>query len=224
MFSYIVLGVLVVFLIYTLSHFRPINTQKINENAYAVRCGIGNFYAYNAGSEIILFDTGINPSVAKNGLKKLGLSNDMVKTIFLTHSDFDHIGGIDAFPDADVYISKMEEQMITGQTPRRFFVYNRHLSKYNVMTNNEIKNINGNEIRICETPGHTAGSASYIINNTIMISGDLLNISRDKKIKPFLFLMNMNHKKDIESIKTMENEIKNIEYIFTGHTGIYKNK
>jgi glyoxylase-like metal-dependent hydrolase (beta-lactamase superfamily II) len=132
------------------------------------------------------------------------------------------MNGLYLFNKANIYISVLEEPLINGETPRRLFLHNKKLTKYATMKNKETMNVDGNEIKIIETPGHTIGSACYLINNRYLISGDLLYLTRNKKIKPFLFLNNMDHKKLKESLDTMKNIIENVDYLLTSHSGMYK--
>jgi len=181
------------------------------------------FYALRTDSGTVLFDTGINPPLAKRGLNKLGISPDSVSHIFLTHTDYDHAGGLMAFPQAKVYLSKAEEQMINGQTARRGIMRNKRISSYHTMEDGDTIVIGGKRIKLHLTPGHTPGSAAYLVDGHILISGDLLRISRKGTILPFLWLMNMNHSRNAESIESMRSVIDASEYILTGHTGIKVN-
>jgi len=202
--------------------FRPASTQAITENLYVVRCGFVNFYVLKTANGVVLFDTGINALFAKKGLGKLGISAETVTHIYLTHTDYDHMGGIAAFPKADRHISKAEEQMINGKTARRGFLYNSRLSDYHVFENGKRIDVDNISILPLLTPGHTPGSTIYLIDNRYLVTGDLLRISQKGKIKPFLRLMNKNHKQNIESIKDKKDIIDSAEYILTGHTGFYK--
>jgi glyoxylase-like metal-dependent hydrolase (beta-lactamase superfamily II) len=224
MYSYFILGVAVALFLYIILHFHPVKTQKIDNNIYAVRCLFVNFYVYKTSNSTILFDCGFNELLVKNGLRKFNILPEEITDIFLTHSDFDHVGGTTLFKNANIYISEKEEPMINGKKARRFIVHNRKLSKYKTLKNEEALNINGIEIKLIETPGHTDGSASYLINNSYLITGDLLYLTRNKLIKPFLYINNMDHRQDKESIKNIRNIIGNSEYILTGHSGIKKMK
>jgi glyoxylase-like metal-dependent hydrolase (beta-lactamase superfamily II) len=197
-------------------------TGSITDKLYAVRTGIVNFYAYKTDSSVILFDTGINPALASNGLRRLGISPDNVKYVFLTHSDYDHAGGINAFPNAVCYLPESEEQMINGKTARRFILRNGRFGKYHIIDDNSEIQIEGVKIKLFLNPGHTAGSTSYLLDGRILVTGDLLRVTRDGKIAPFLWLMNMNHKEDSQSLENMKDVISQAEYVLTGHSGFKK--
>lgn len=224
MLSYIILGIAILFLVFLFSRFHPAATQQITEDLFAVRCGIVNFYVLITSSGTVLFDTGLGASMARRGLQKLGLSPDSVTHVFLTHSDFDHVGGLSAFPKAALYLCKAEEQMINGTTARRGFMHNRRLHSYHTMEDYETIVVGDTTIQLLLAPGHTPGSAVYRIGNHALISGDLLRLSRKGDVLPFLWLMNMNHREDIQSVKAIQPITQEVQYILTGHTGIFKTK
>ena len=70
------------------------------------------------------------------------------------------------------------------------------------------------------TPGHTPGSMSYLVNDSILFTGDTLTIQKGK-VKPFFWLQNMNTRLQKESIKKLL-KIDNVKMICTGHTGYLK--
>jgi glyoxylase-like metal-dependent hydrolase (beta-lactamase superfamily II) len=63
---------------------------------------------------------------------------------------------------------------------------------------------------------------AYLINGRFLASGDLLRISDQGKIPPFLWHINMNHRQNIASIKKMLPIIKKADYLLTGHSGARK--
>ena len=200
--------------------FSPARSGVISGNMYAMLCGFVNFYAYRASGGVILFDTGMNPGVAKKSLAKAGINPDEVTHIFLTHTDYDHAGGLAAFKNAEIFITGEEEQMINGQTARRGLVHNGRVGKYTTLENGKKISAGGAEIECFLTPGHTPGSASYLVDNCFYISGDLLRVARgSNRVTPFMRLMNKDHALDIKSVAEAKPAIKNAEYLLTAHTG-----
>jgi len=203
----------------------PIGTKKIDDNLYAIRNLFVNSYVYDTKDSLIAFDAGISPIFMHFGFKKLGLDYNKVSHIFLTHSDFDHTGGLKLFKQAKIYLSKSEEPMITMQIPRRLFIYNKKIKNYNLMGDLEIMKIGDTNIKILYTPGHTVGSSIYIIDDKIVIGGDTISISRKGEISNFGFIQNMANKENIETVKKLKSDkfFDNMDIIATGHHGILKN-
>lgn len=202
-------------------HIRPIKTQKINENIFVVRTLISNFYIYTKGQVTICFDTGYLPPIINHALKKLGVKQDDVTDIFLTHSDFDHVGGIRVFKKANIYLSSEEEKMITFKKPRILFMFNLKIRrKYELLNEGDIIEVGDIKIKAIQTPGHTIGSMSYLVNGQYLFTGDTLTLKKGE-MKPFFFMQNMNtakQKKSIEKIRKIK-ESENIKMICTGHSG-----
>ncbi len=221
MLEYIILAVALAVLVFIFSSFHPARTAKIADNLYAVNCAMVNFYAYKNDGGIALFDAGLNPGMARRGLKRLGLSPDEVTRVFLTHTDYDHTGGLAAFPNAEVFISDAEEQMINGETVRRGFMRNSLKRPYKTMRDGETIQHGDVSVKLILTPGHTPGSASYLVDGRVLVTGDLLRVTRGN-IKPFLRLMNKDHKRDAMTIEAMRGDLGQAEYILTGHTGLHK--
>ncbi|MCL2146174.1 MAG: MBL fold metallo-hydrolase [Synergistaceae bacterium] len=206
--------------------FRTLKTTQISDCIYAVKTAISNFYIYDTGNNLIAFDTGMNQLLSDAGMKKLGLAPERVSHVFLTHSDYDHVGGLKLFKNAAVFISKMEEPMVTGQKARMLIKYNMKIKGYTALDDRQIVNIDDASIQIIEAPGHTIGSACYLINDSILISGDLLRTSKGGRITPFLFFQNMSHSDDKKSLRRLRDEgiIAKSSLILTGHTGMLNNR
>jgi hydroxyacylglutathione hydrolase len=202
-------------------YFRPIKTQKITENLYAVRTLISNFYIYTDGNNTVCFDTGYIPPIIRQALNKLNIDSNSISHIFLTHSDFDHAGGINVLKNGQIYLSQDEEKMITFKKPRKLFIFNRRIKRnYSLLKDGDITYIGKIKVKAITTPGHTPGSMSFLVNDTILFTGDTLTI-RNGEIKPFFRLQNMNTKVQKESIKKLL-KLDNVKLICTGHTGYLK--
>lgn len=199
-------------------HIRPMKTHQVSENIYVVRTLISNFYIYKDEENTLCFDTGYFPLIIKKALKKFNILPASITNIFLTHSDFDHVGGVNLFKSAKIYISQEEERMITYKKPRMLIIFNKRLKrKYDLLKDGDIVTIGSIKVQAITTPGHTPGSMSYLVNDTFLFTGDTLTIKKGK-IKPFFWLQNMNSKEQKKSIQKLS-EINNVKIICTGHTG-----
>jgi hydroxyacylglutathione hydrolase len=196
----------------------------IADNVYEIKSRAVSMFVYTAADPPICFDTGISEEPVKRGFNALGFKPEHVKCVFLTHTDRDHVGGLDLFKNADVYLSIDEEQMINGTTPRVLgFVYNRALKKpYKVLKNGDIVQAGDTKIEAVATPGHTPGSMSFLVNSSILFVGDTL-VLKEGKVRHFskLHMRDLTHM-DIatqtESVKKLA-QLKNISLMATAHAG-----
>lgn len=196
----------------------------ITDNVYEIKSRAVSMFVYTAANPPICFDTGISEGAVKRGFDALGFKPEHVRYVFLTHTDRDHVGGLDLFKNADVYLSIDEEQMINRTTPRFLgFVYNRPLKKpYTPLKNGDIIRAGEAKIEALATPGHTPGSMSFLVNSSILFVGDTL-ILREGKARHFskLHVRDLTHM-DIatqtESVKKLA-QLKNISLIATAHAG-----
>ena len=210
-----------------LKGMRPANTCKVTQNLYAIKTGVVNFYLYKRDGTVIALDTGFNAKIITRELCSIGISPDSISAVFLSHTDFDHAGGISVFANASIYLSHDEEQMIrhvdvnTKPSPRARkygFIYNRKITRpYRLLNDNEEVSIGAVKVRAIETPGHTPGSMSYILDNTILFSGDAFKVS-DGTIQPIGAFYNIDHEEHIQSIRKLA-KLEGIELVLTGHRG-----
>ncbi|MGZ4949752.1 MAG: MBL fold metallo-hydrolase [Halobacteriota archaeon] len=196
----------------------------IADNVYEIKSRAVSMFVFTAADPPICFDAGISEEPVKRGFNALGFKPEHVKCVFLTHTDRDHVGGLDLFKNADVYLSIDEEQMINGTTPRFLgFVYNRALKKpYKVLKNGDIVQAGDTKIEALATPGHTPGSMSFLVNSSILFVGDTL-VLKEGKVRHFskLHMRDLTHM-DIatqtESVRKIA-QLKNISLMVTAHTG-----
>ena len=192
---------------------------SISANLFFVKLGFVGMYLFDAGESLIAFDTGISSKATLAELEKLRVDPTKVAHILLTHSDRDHVGGLAAFPGAKVYLPKAEVAMLDHSTPRFLgLVYSRPLPvKYELLDDNQVLTIGNALITCLSTPGHTAGSMSYLIDNSVLVVGDILNLKQGKVVMDRGF-MQLNKAKQRESIQKLS-QLKGISLICTAHTG-----
>ena len=77
----------------------------------------------------IKFDGGYT---AFRQIEKLGLNTKDVKHCILSHLDFDHVGGLADFPDANVHVSDEEYQAFKNGNSRYLPIQFGHKPKFNI--------------------------------------------------------------------------------------------
>lgn len=201
------------------NHIMPLETAKIKNNIYAVRTGSVNFFLLKTDHGYICFDSGFRTALIKKGLDSLGIDPMSITHLFLTHSDFDHTGGINLFKNADIYLSIDEVPMITHRKARMFgVVHNFKITRdYKLLHDNDTVTDGSTSIRAIATPGHTPGSMCFLVNDSLLFAGDTLMLI-DDKIFPLRRSINMDTELQKESIRKLA-QLNNVSLVFTGHFG-----
>jgi len=185
-------------------------TGEIISDLYAIRTErngvpMGNFFLMRAGNEYIAIDAGADDTQTINELRKLGISASDVVAVFITHAHWDHVGSLDLFENAVIY---------TGNTNGSEFPDTPH----QIMPDGEIIEILGKSIQCIYTPGHTIDSVCYLIDGKYLFVGDLLVTTNDPP--------SPNPKRYDKELQLLYREqmlgLKNVEYVFTGHFGLFK--
>jgi glyoxylase-like metal-dependent hydrolase (beta-lactamase superfamily II) len=197
----------------------PINSGKIQDNVYAVKTGPVNFFLYKMNDHYICFDTGFGKSLIKRELQGLGIFSENVTHLFLTHSDFDHTGGLSLFSKARIYISSDEKQMIIKKKARMLgFIFNSKIKRpYHLLNDNDVVTVGSIEIRAITTPGHTLGSMSYLVNESILFTGDTFKLVNNK-VYPLQRYINMDTEQQKKSIRKLAH-LDHVYLACTAHSG-----
>lgn len=146
---------------------RFVNTI-FNSNSYLV---------YEQGStEAIMIDIGDMDPI-KEELKKKGLS---VTKLFLTHTHYDHIYGINklinSYPECTIYTSESGVVALADER-RNLSKYSNYPIKYEgkniyvIKENDKVPISPKIAVQVLETPGHNISCLSYIIKDNLF-SGD----------------------------------------------------
>ncbi len=102
-----------------------------------------------------------------------------VKYVLLTHGHFDHMGGVADCQKAGAKVgcSKVESEYIFSDTNLRLTESaGRYTPPFDVdftFRDGEELNLCGIKLRVIETPGHTAGSVCFLVEDRL-IAGDTL--------------------------------------------------
>jgi glyoxylase-like metal-dependent hydrolase (beta-lactamase superfamily II) len=177
----------------------------------AVRDGMMNFYILKSPGGLICIDLGWRSACVTKGFKELALNIRDVTAVFLTHLHWDHARSLPLFAHAEIFIGDRE-------LPSFFinrYIGTRHLNRVN---GNQTLSVGGLTIQVIETPGHTTGAVSYVIDDNLLFTGDTLRL-KCGKVLPFLSWFNKDEKILHHSIRKLAG-LKGIQCLLTAHNGM----
>jgi hydroxyacylglutathione hydrolase len=198
-----------------------IETKKITDGIYAVNDVYVNMFIIKDKNDLIAIDAGNDKKNIEQEFGKLKLNPDDVKAVFLTHSDPDHIAALTLFKNARVYISAAEEALVNGKQKRFLLGHNKLDTPYSVLKDGALVKIGSTEIKIIVVPGHTPGSAVYIVNGKNIFTGDTLSL-KNGSVGLFSDFFNMDSARESVSISSLK-KMTGIETIYTAHYGMSDN-
>lgn len=121
-----------------------------------------------------------------DALSKKGMSAKSVTAILITHGHPDHTAAIAQFPEAVVMSLGAEAPLIEGRAAARGPITRLMPAKPtgitvgHVLEDGELFALGADDVmfRVFSVPGHTAGSAAYLVNDTLFL-GDAADVGRD---------------------------------------------
>lgn len=137
------------------------------------------YIVYNNDGEGFIVDPAAESEIIKIKVTELNLT---IKAIILTHGHFDHIGAAKQLKEiysTEIYAYDDEKQILESSDNNLSSVFGAGftLKADRWLKDNEKINIAGMEILVIHTPGHTIGSACYLVTcngEQVLISGDTL--------------------------------------------------
>lgn len=201
----------------------PLPTGQTAENVMALRTGQVNCYLLGHPGGWIAFDAGFSLPILRRELAKLAIDPASVTNLFLTHSDFDHAGGVPLFSNAEVFLSADELPLAEGRLRRKLFVRNRlDCESPRLLRDGEAVEIGDIRVKSITTPGHTPGSMSYMVegvsDGSLLFTGDAFRILKGRA-QPNHSFITMSPGESLRSIRKLA-ELEGIEAVFTGHRGM----
>ena len=222
--SVLLIGVIIPLFAYYLIRFRaetakmaPLDTMEVLNGIYSIDNGFVNLFLVKGHRGYIAVDAGNSAKRVAKDMEKLKIGQDQVLAVLLTHTDADHVAGLDLFKNAKIYLSRAEEQMINGQTNRTLIFKNKLDKEYEPLDDNQKLTIDGLKIKCISTPGHTPGSMCYLINDIHLFTGDTISL-KNGQAGLFNEFFNMDSESQKKSIKKLSRLI-GVQNVFTAHYG-----
>jgi glyoxylase-like metal-dependent hydrolase (beta-lactamase superfamily II) len=173
-----------------------VDGQEI-KSARVVADGFSSVAVISVGErEVLLIDAGEDAAgtaiVAE--LSRRGLSADAVNTILVTHGHQDHTAALKLFPKAQIMALEAEVPVVEGREgthgplTRLFGAGPEGITVTRHLRDGETLKIGNTSVRVFAVPGHTAGSAAYLVDEVLFI-GDSADVGSEGDLNgsPWIF-------------------------------------
>lgn len=141
--------------------------KTIEAGVYDVNCCL---IVDEKTKECAIIDPGGSEERIVDAVEELGAKP---KYILLTHGHFDHVGAVEYISkkyNIPFYISKIDEEYM--QNDNTVFGTVRKADGY--LTEGDSLKVGDSTIRVIETPGHSEGGLSFLLNDDKLFAGDTL--------------------------------------------------
>ena len=165
-------------------------------------------------------------------LSRRNLDRDAVTAIFITHGHPDHTGAIAMFPKAQVMSLEREAALVEGREgahgplTRLFPVSPTGVKVTHPLKDGEVVVLDQTEIRVFAVPGHTAGSAAYLVNG-VLFMGDAADIGRGGEVQGSPWIFSDSQPEDRASLVALEKRLSGeavpVKAIAFAHSGVLNN-
>src|SRR5437867_944596 len=184
--------------------------------------------------EIALVDAG-NDKDAKAILAELSrrhLGPDAVTTILITHGHPDHTGGVKAFPSAQVISLEAEKPLVEGHAgakgplTRLFPVSPTGITVTKTVANGETFMLGSHRVRVFAVPGHTQGSAAYLVDD-VLFMGDAADTKSDGTVIGAPWVFSDSQPQDRASLVALDERLTRenipVKVLAFAHSGLLAN-
>ena len=191
-------------------------------SAYVLDVGNGQFALIDAGSD--------NKGAALlQDLQTHHAGADNVIAVLLTHSHPDHIAALSLFPKAMVYATKREVPLAAGQEdyngPMFKVMGERNATPFNVaqpVDDGQTFMVGNLQVTAYAVPGHTEGSAAYLVNGVLFV-GDAIQFKSNGQVIGPSVIFSTDRAQGEASLKRLAQQVQphtaEVKFIASGHTG-----
>jgi hydroxyacylglutathione hydrolase len=165
-------------------------------------------------------------------LSRRKLGPDAVTAIFITHGHPDHTGAVAMFPKAEVMSLEREAPLVEGREgahgplTRLFPVSPTGVKVTHPLKDGETVTLGQTQIRVFAIPGHTAGSAGYLVNEVLFV-GDAADIGRSGDVQGSPWIFSDSQSDDRAALVALEKRLSSesvpVKAIVFAHSGVLSN-
>jgi glyoxylase-like metal-dependent hydrolase (beta-lactamase superfamily II) len=188
-----------------------LDTGPLGDALMVVRDGAVNFFILRSDAGLICVDTGWRPAKVRRGFEGLGLSIRDVRAVLVTHLHWDHARCLGLFPGAEVFVGEHEEPSVLARRINAGQVVTRVQGGQAMM-------VCGLAVQVVATPGHTSSSVSYVVDGSLIFTGDSVRL-KCGEIMPSWSWLNQDMPAAARSVRTIAG-IHGIRYLLTSHHGL----
>jgi glyoxylase-like metal-dependent hydrolase (beta-lactamase superfamily II) len=164
--------------------------------------------------QVVLIDAGNdqNGEAVLAELTRRGLGPDAVSTILLTHGHPDHTAAVHLFPNAQVMALEPEVPLVEGRAgsngpvTRLFPVSPTGITVGRVLQGGDVVTVGATPIRVYAVPGHTAGSAAYLVNDVLFL-GDAADVESTGSLRGAPWIFSDSQAEDRASLARLEQQL-----------------
>ena len=184
--------------------------------------------------EIALVDAG-NDKEAKAILAELSrrhLGPDAVTTILITHGHPDHTGGVAMFPRAQVISLDAEKPLVEGRVgakgplTRLFPVSPTGITVTKTVADGDTLMLGPHRVRVFAVPGHTQGSAAYLVDD-VLFMGDAADTKSDGTVIGAPWVFSDSQPQDHASLVALDERLTRdnvpVKAVVFAHSGLLAN-
>jgi glyoxylase-like metal-dependent hydrolase (beta-lactamase superfamily II) len=183
------------------------------------------------GGKVALIDAG-NDASGKAILAELarrGLGPGAVEAVLLTHGHPDHLAGCHLFPGASVHALVGDVALAEGREGAKspigklMGVRPTGVKIARALADGEILALGDKRVRVFAVPGHTAGSAAYLVNGVLFL-GDSAGASKDGKILAAPWVFSEDPAQNRASLKALADRLRpeaaKVVALVPAHSGV----
>jgi glyoxylase-like metal-dependent hydrolase (beta-lactamase superfamily II) len=190
-------------------------------NIYAIRNMANAVYFIQTDTGCIMVDAGSSAKDIQTAMTENNIPLESIKWILLTHSDYDHVAALPLFPHATIYMSEDEIPLINGTLKRNASGGNSlpvDIDRIDFLMDGQELFLDNITIKTIKTPGHTIGSAVYLVDDTYLFTGDAFKYHDGKAgVHPF----SMDAETSKQTIEALAGTITNSALVLTAHYGYH---